>query len=866
MQVDRHVSAAKHLKAMQAGCMRYAASILVVCILVLHNDTLSGNDGPNSDGLVDCKVTYFDVPTGNSDSAAKTEEYTPDGGSGPVRFHFSDSDLVEIQDFYDQTSVLRQTTMLQPTPFLEPSLSIESTSRGRPLDLRTEVSDSGITPISNRRSQPERVSLLPENSFMLTGFHIDLISGNEAHPLSTTDLGSLLKKSPRAISVQAQTKTPIVNDPKVRGSRVEALAASGSYWVPARADLDTVISKIDSRLVERVIVIPGPYTSRYGPAYRFTDFELNQSPRYEYGREVHGRTAFDYQTNGEQWFGLQSLQTGGRAWGVRADYIHRTGSDYTSGDGNRFASSYKSREFSLSLGRDIHKDYTVELSLLRLDQTDVEFPGYAFDIDFLVTDGFGITLTNRDPIIGDQIETECWYNRTRFEGNSSSPSKLELFPTFPLIGGVTDVDSLSTGYRRGRSWGDEFLDWSFTVGHDLRFVKQELNEIGSLLPPGAPFPVTDRNSPIPRSFQVNPGLFFEYTERFAEDFSFQAGARVDFVQSDIVDDPAKLEVVGFDSPIPNSYADTVGTSEFQTDRVLLGLYGTLNRRISDAVTVGASLGYAQRPPSITELYAAEPYLLLLQNGLNTVTGDPSLGEERVAQADWVVDIKADNLSAGFRGFYMWGRDYITFEAMSVSPSAGAPQQVNLRYVNTELATLAGFETFAEWRPNDPISPFFRMRYTRGEDTTRNGTFATIQASGGAPLFEDRGQARGQASGITDLPDTEPLPGIAPLETNLGVRLTDPSAEPLWNILFSSRIVASQTRVAASLLEQTTPGFVVLDLRGTWRSARHRGLLLVGGVENLTDVEYQEHFDFRSFEGTAVFQPGVNFYTGIDFAY
>ena len=33
------------------------------------------------------------------------------------------------------------------------------------------------------------------------------------------------------------------------------LAASGSYWIPARIDLDTLLSKIDSRIVDDVIVI-----------------------------------------------------------------------------------------------------------------------------------------------------------------------------------------------------------------------------------------------------------------------------------------------------------------------------------------------------------------------------------------------------------------------------------------------------------------------------------------------------------------------------------------------------------------------------------------------------------------------------------
>ncbi len=79
-----------------------------------------------------------------------------------------------------------------------------------------------------------------------------------------------------------------MSDPRVRGSRVGQLLASGSYWVPARMDLDTMLSKIDSRSIDRITVIPGPYTALYGPGFDFVDVDLLGAPRYENGRETHG--------------------------------------------------------------------------------------------------------------------------------------------------------------------------------------------------------------------------------------------------------------------------------------------------------------------------------------------------------------------------------------------------------------------------------------------------------------------------------------------------------------------------------------------------------------------------------------------------
>jgi outer membrane receptor protein involved in Fe transport len=71
-------------------------------------------------------------------------------------------------------------------------------------------------------------------------------------------------------------------------------------------------------------------------------------------------------------------------------------------------------------------------------------------------------------------------------------------------------------------------------------------------------------------------------------------------------------------------------------------------------------------------------------------------------------------------------------------------------------------------------------------------------------------------------------------------------------------------VAASLLESPTAGFTVLDVRGHLRPAE--SLMVVGGIENLTDRNYREHLDFRSQSGISMYQPVMNIYCGTEFTY
>lgn len=766
---------------------------------------------------------------------------------------------LEADRLFGEGSFLRTVTLLQPTPFQQPRISSS-------LSVSVSTQAPSLTARLFAQGAVDQ-SLLRQARTSSGSFRIDVIRGSEAGPLSTTDLGSLLKKSKTSLSTEVQRRTPIVNDPRIRSSRVGALAASGSYWVPARADLDTVVSKFDSRLIDDVVVIPGPYSSIYGPGLHFVDFRLKQSPRSSRGPEWSGRTAFDYGANGDQWLGLQSISSAGSNWGMRLDYAHRGGSDYRAGNDDLVPSSYSSREWNLSLGRDFQSGDSIEFSAIRLDQTDVEFPGYVFDLDVLVTDGYEVTYHQDRHWWADRADTETWYNRTWFEGNAQNPRKAGQFPILDAISyvGFTDVDSLSIGYRRALGWGDD-ASYQIVVGHDLRFIKQELNERSSGLPIGGFIPIVNANSPVPRSYSVNPGLFASYTERLCRHWTFGAGGRIDYFQSDVVDDPQKLQELTF-SQNPATIDEILGTDRLQTDRLLLSLYMNLQRRFNDCLVGGISLGYAERPPTLTELYAVQPFLLLLQNGLTTVTGDPLLDDEKLIQFDVNLEYDTDSFRAGVRGFYGWAFDYITFENMRTLRSGpnNEVQQVSLKYVNTDLATMTGFESFVELLPGERFSPFATVRYVDGRDRTRNGDFATRPGEAGIPSVRTQGLSRGAFSFVPGS-DSEPLPGISPLESRVGVRLNDTARRPEWNVELSARIVDNQDRIATSLLESATAGFTTWDLRGTYQPAAIDGLILVSGVENFTDKTYREHLDFRSPTGASVFQPGANFYFGVDRRY
>ena len=693
------------------------------------------------------------------------------------------------------------------------------------------------------------------------------IGGDEARGRVSADAGSLLFKSPAAISSGVQRRNPIINDPRVRGSRVGSLAANGSYWIPARIDLDTMLSKIDSRIVQQLTVVPGPYEVLYGPGLQSIQFDLLPTPRYYDGAELHGSTSADYLVNGEQLYGRQDIWGGGDISGFRFGYGHRTGNDYTTGAGIGIPSSYNSRDINFSYGRDLSPDSHIEFSYLRLDQTNVELPGQAFDIDYLSTDAYEVDYVVENQTYYDQLVASAWYNRTRLNGSAQSPGKRQQFPILDIISftGTTDVDATSTGYRAFASWMAD-ADEQLILGTDFRFVNQELNELTSA---GGFFPFiagwSNANSPIPDSNWVNPGLFAKYLSANISGWQTTIGARADVVSTAIVDNPAKLADVG---TLHLSYADVVGTNIEDRTLGLGAAYISTRYERDDGWSLTASAGHAQRAPSLTELYVAQSFMFLLQNGLNTVTGDPRLAQEKLWQIDLAVAHQGERFNAQARAFQAWINDYITFENIGIvqAPPFGQVEQVNLKYVNTDLATLAGFELLADYRSTDMLTPFANLQYVRGQDQTRNGDFATFPANANTPSTRVFDQPRGFFSGVTGA-KKEPLPQIIPLQSRIGIRIHAPEIDPRWAVEISARLVGPQNRVAVSLLEQPTPGFGVGDIRAYWRPTEF--WTFTGGVENFTDRNYQEHLDFRPQPGgigLPVFQPGISGYLGVQRTY
>lgn len=695
----------------------------------------------------------------------------------------------------------------------------------------------------------------------------DIVIGAEGQFRVATDGGNLLGKSSNARGISLQKRNPIVSDPRIRGDRVGRLVASGSYWFPARQDLDTMLNKIDSRLIENMIVIKGPYSSRYGPGFDFVDFQMHAAPRFD-GYNWQGSTSIEYLTNGAQFYGRQMVMGGDTNYGYRVSYGHRTGNDYETGNGSELPTSYNSRDLDLAIGYDLTDDSRIEFNYLRLDQTGVEFPGLVYDINALVTNGFSTTYTIENQAEFDLLTIEGWYNATRFDGdtfgagkNRQIPSLVDVLSPFniaPFTGpgsAITDVDAYSSGYRFAFSWGDAAVAQT-TLGTDFLYLGQQLNDIEN---PTAEFPFPAVNYPIPRSHSAGVGFFAEETRQVTDRVHVNVGARIDLVRTDSRE--TAQDFFDYTGRGGTTYSD-IKNAGLDQNFTLWSLYATADYELDSNWIASAGVGHGQRPPTMTELYASGSFIGSLQPGLTVLEGDPELDPERRTQIDLGLrgDLGGTRLFAN--AYHAWINDYIIYEYWDFNDPFYVPSQSLQKIVlgNTDLATLTGFELAVEHDLHEGVTGFATLEYVYGRDQTVSEATRLGAIRRATSVFSPTYTPSDPRSGVSTT--AESLPGIVPMEARVGLRWREPVADPGWGLELEARIVDDQSRVATSLFEQATPGFTIWNLRGFWRP--YDDFTVIAGVENFGDRYYREHLDYRS--GLGVYQPGANFYMSTELTY
>lgn len=265
---------------------------------------------------------------------------------------------------------------------------------------------------------------------------------------------------------------------------------------------------------------------------------------------------------------------------------------------------------------------------------------------------------------------------------------------------------------------------------------------------------------------------------------------------------------------------------------------------------------------------------MIRFGNSYTDGNSNLSPEKDLQFDLGVAGKWEKLTLGLRGFDSTIYDYIepvasnfssgvpvgtnaptnlfrNFTDFGISPSNltiipnASNTSLNYKYANINRASIYGGEFTGEYRAAKWLAFTGSLAYVRGINHT--------------PVRYDV-----YTNTFVPIGGSEPLPGIYPLNSTIGVRFLDPN-HAKWSFEVVTRLVHGQDQVATSLAEVATPGFGVVNLYGSYQITPH--VRLFSSVENLFDRGYFETNSLAIVtpQGTIGFvkEPGINWIAGFE---
>ncbi|MDA1052199.1 MAG: TonB-dependent receptor [Planctomycetota bacterium] len=620
----------------------------------------------------------------------------------------------------------------------------------------------------------------------------------------------LTQNARQATSSSRVRRSQVAMQPNIRGLQQQSIFAQyqGAQFVPVRYDLDSILTSIDPGIIENLVIIPGPYGVKYGPGLAFIDLVAAPLPRSDVF-EWDARTSLLYRSNGGQFYGRETVTGSGADYGTRVSYGQKTGSDYLSGDSTQIPASYNVLDVNVAVNFDLTPESTIQFEYLLQNMSDTEFAGLAFDALLRQTDAFFLRYEHHDDASETKWLAEAWYNRTFFEGDNLNASKQSFYqpnPVFVPIDsfvGVTDADVTSSGFRVAPSIGNT-ESGQLTAGVDFHFTAGELNEFDDFDDIG----IFD-SFPIPRAQTADVGLFTELFVPVLADSSLKFGGRLDWVRTEQAAVYSSFDPTGVEHIF--DFGD-----DFAADDQLYHAFVTADHPLSDTLLLKAGFGHGQRPPNLTERFALDPFLTLVQNATSAVIGDETLKPERASQFDLALHGTFDAFRFQLNGYWSHIDEHIT-----LAPATGIPPDPDLRlldFVNND-SVLAGAEASGEIDLSDSWMAFGRMSYVDGRNLDRH----------------------------------EPLASIYPLQSRLGLLWYDP-VDNRYGVEFAAMVVDNQNRVATSLLEATTPGFAKFDLRGYYQATD--AIHVTIGFENIGNRNYLEHL---SVHNPQVLEPGFSFY-------
>ncbi len=644
------------------------------------------------------------------------------------------------------------------------------------------------------------------------------LTGENIHLMNPHDGGEIFKFTP---GFNILKKGNYAMEPVLRGYKFEQLNVQmdgGIHSTNACPNrMDPAISQISIEDIEKVEVIKGPYSVRFGPVFGGIVNVINKRPQRQDGHIVSGTVEGGYQSNGGNFYTNLYSQIVKKRWDFLISAGYKDYGNYTSGSGDTIASSFRRFGYTAKAGYNIASNQRIQIGIRQSFASDVLYPGLPMDA---VKDNS--TIVSADYAATNLSEKVI---SLKIKGYTSFIDHLmtnEYRPNYALTHSSTPVTAENFGGRTeiGIKSGKNSVLYA---GFDYQYIgkdgvrHREVYKNGCTNPPTVFDPPKNFTDKVwQNSHKSDMGIFAENKWQLSEKLLWQTGLRLDFVSFDIKDPETDFNELYNGNIKPDSKISPAVNSVLTWD-------------INNSFRFQWSIAAAQRTPDLTELFINH-----LSVGLDAYeyVGNPNLKPETNYQTDIKLEKTGEVFSFYVDVFYSYLTNYISAVVDTTIPRKFMPckdPKFTKRFVNIDEAYMTGFEAGINMNLFDNFKFNLGAAYTYAQNTTLD----------------------------------EPLPEIPPFTVNTGLKysITNFSAQ------LNARIATDQNRISTSFNESATPGFSVFDLYLSYKPWKF--IEINAAVTNIFNKNYVEHLS-RAYKNMDVsglyYEPGRSFNVGMKFIF
>ena len=604
-------------------------------------------------------------------------------------------------------------------------------------------------------------------------------------------------------------------EPVLRGFKYEQLttiynsAATSTNACPNR--MDPAISQISPEEIEKIEIIKGPYSVRYGASLGGIINIVTKKPAINQKKIISGSVDGGYQSNGGNAWGGVNLFMANKKTDLTLTAGYKDFGNYESGSGQEIASSFKRFGYAAKFGYNVAQNQRLQLNWKQGFAKDILHAGLPMDadkdnssllsLDYRITNLSEKIVSFRTSIFGAYVDHEM--------SNNLRPNYAAVHAVTPVtakvFGGNLEL-GMMTSSKNMMYYG---LDYKYVNKDGKRDREVYINTCN-----GMEFdpPKTFEDLVWQNSHKGNLGAFLENRFQVSPDLLWVSGLRFDFTGYD-AKDPAPDFLETYNNDIKPDMLTNVSINT------------SLTWQAAEGLEVQWALGRGVRTPELHEMYINH---FSIGSDAYEYLGNPNLKSEKNYQSDIRVEKHWDSFKLFGNVFYSYLNDYITAFVDTTLQRKFLPckdPKHAKRYTNIDKAYMYGFEAGMEF---DFLNNF-RYGLSAGYTYAQNNSW------------------------------DEPLPEIPPFAINTDIGYYTEKFEAL----VKGRIVSEQDRIAPSFAESSTPGFTVFDIK--LRYQLFDILNIYASVTNIFNENYVEHLS-RAYknmsEPSLYYEPGRSFNIGL----